>query len=234
MQFDSPEYKAFSAEYSKPGYWAATGLASIIIMLNVNNVKPPDIPTSWWDLTKPVWKDNLVIDNLEVSGTGYNWLYDIVGPAGPGWDLVTAIGKNKPSLERGHAGIAQKVASGEYAAAIEMTDFHLYALLKRSPNAPVRGAWPKEGVPQEVWTGGIFKRAPHPNAAKLFQTFMLSQEGQNVYTQAMGRTSARADVAKAAFPNRPDEVKFIHRADDELLKARPGLVAKWKQAWGLN
>ncbi len=234
MQFDPPEYAAYPKEYSSPGLWAATGLSSILIMVNTQNVDAADTPKSWADLTKPYWQDKLVIDNLEVSGTGYNWLYDTAGENGAGWNLVEAIGKNKPGLERGHAGMAQKVAAGEYSAAIEMADFHIYALLKRSPDAPVRAVWPAEGVPREIWTGGIFKRAPHPNAARLFQTFMLSQEGQAAYTEAMGRISARSDVAAPKYPDMPPDVHYTYRPVDDLLKDRPEYVAKWKQLWGLN
>jgi iron(III) transport system substrate-binding protein len=236
LDYNSSEYAHFPAQFAKPGHWAATGVSTILIMVNTNKVDAANMPAGWSDLAKPYWRNKLVIDNLEVSGTGYNWLYDIVGPSGPGWDLVEAIGKNKPSLERGHAGMAQKVAAGEYAAAIEMSDFHLYALRSRTPSVPLRGIWPKEGEPREVWTAGIYKRAPHPNAARLFIDFLLSQEGQALYTKLMGRVSARADVALPSFPEMPAEVHYIaHQGTPEQqLKARPELVAKWKTLWGLK
>ena len=84
-----------------------------------------NMPKSWWDLTKPYWRNKLTIDNLEVSGTGYHWLVAIVNDERLGWKYIEALGKNKPALERGHAGMAQKVAAGEYFGAIEMADFHL-------------------------------------------------------------------------------------------------------------
>src|SRR5262249_29519119 len=151
-------------------------------------------PQSWWDLAKPFWKDKLTIDNLEVSGTGYNWLLAIVGDDTLGWKYIEALGKNQPVLERGHAGMAQKVAAGEYAGAVEMSDFHLHAIRGASSGVPVRGVWPHEGVPSEAWTAGILRRAPHPNAARLFLDFLLSRDGQGIYVKTMGWSSARADV----------------------------------------
>ena len=144
-----------------------TGVSSIIILLNTRRVDEPNVPRSWWDLTKPYWKNKLTIDNLEVSGTGYNWLIAIVSDERLGWKFIEELGRNKPVLERGHAGMAQKVAAGEYAAAVEMADFHLKNIRAAAPSVPVRGVWPREGVPREPWTAGILKRAPHPNAAKL-------------------------------------------------------------------
>jgi iron(III) transport system substrate-binding protein len=236
LEYNSPEYAHFPAGYAKPGHWAATGLSTILILVNTNRVDAANMPASWSDLAKPFWKGKLTIDNLEVSGTGYNWLYDIVGPNGPGWDLVAEIGKNKPGLERGHAGMAQKVAAGEYAAAIEMSDFHLYALRSRTASVPLRGIWPKEGDPREIWSAGIYKRAPHPFAARLFMDYLMSQEGQALYTQVMGRVSARADVALPKFPEMPSQVTYIPRqgTPEDALAARPALVSKWQTLWGLK
>src|SRR5215470_3999740 len=111
LKYDSPEYAHFPASTADPGYWAATGVSSIIILLNSRKVDEANIPKSWWDLAKPYWKNKLTIDNIEVSGTGYNWLVAIVNDQRLGWKFIEEIGRNKPVLERGHAGMAQKVAA---------------------------------------------------------------------------------------------------------------------------
>jgi iron(III) transport system substrate-binding protein len=236
LQYDSPEYSKYPKEYSAPGYWAASGLSNIIILLNTRKVDQANIPQSWWDLTKPYWKNKLTIDNLEVSGTGYNWLITIVNNESLGWKFIEALGNNKPGLERGHAGMAQKVAAGEYAGAAEMSDFHLKNIRDAAASVPVRGVWPKEGVPSEPWTAGILKRAPHPNAARLFLDFLLSREGQTLYVQTMGWTSARSDVAAPDYKEIPPTVTILKSSmsPNEALKVRDEYVAKWKQLWGLG
>ena len=236
LQYDSPEYAQYPREYSAPGYWAASGLSNIIILLNTRKVDEANVPQSWWDLAKPYWKDKLTIDNLEVSGTGYNWLIALVDNEGIGWKFIEALGKNKPGLERGHAGMAQKVAAGEYAGAAEMADFHLKNIRDAATSVPVRGVWPKEGVPSEPWTTAILKRAPHPNAARLFLDFLLSREGQALYVQTMGWTSARADVAPPGYKEMPSDVKTLKSglSPEDALKVRDEYVAKWKQLWGLG
>src|SRR5262249_33597310 len=96
LKYDSPDYVHYPAAYADPGYWAATGVSSIIILLNSRKVDEPNLPQSWWDLTKPYWKNKLTIDNLEVSGTGYNWLIAMVsdgrwaGSSSRRW-LVTSL-----------------------------------------------------------------------------------------------------------------------------------------------
>src|SRR5262249_16680389 len=100
LKYDSSDYAHYPAAYADPGYWAATGVSSIIILLNTRKVDEPNVPQSWWDLTKPYWKNKLTIDNLEVSGTGYNWLIAIVNDSRLGWKFIEELGRNKPVLER--------------------------------------------------------------------------------------------------------------------------------------
>lgn len=236
LQYDSPEYAKYPRQYSAPGYWAASGVSNIIVLLNTRKIDEANIPQSWWDLAKPFWKDKLTIDNLEVSGTGYNWLTAIVNDASLGWRFIEALGKNRPGIERGHAGMAQKVAAGEYAGAAEMSDFHLKNLRDAAAAVPLRGVWPSEGVPSEPWTSAILKRAPHPNAARLFLDFLLSREGQSLYVQTMGWVSARPDVAPPEFREMPQGVKTLESnlSPDEALQVREQYVARWKQLWGLG
>ena len=236
LQYDSPEYAKYPRQYSAPGYWAASGVSNIIVLVNTRKVDEANIPQSWWDLAKPFWKDKLTIDNLEVSGTGYNWLTAIVNDASLGWRFIEALGKNRPGIERGHAGMAQKVAAGEYSGAAEMSDFHLKNLRDAAAAVPLRGVWPSEGVPSEPWTSAILKRAPHPNAARLFLDFLLSREGQSLYVQTMGWVSARPDVAPPEFREMSQGVKTLESnlSPDEALQVREQYVARWKQLWGLG
>jgi iron(III) transport system substrate-binding protein len=91
-------------------------------------------------------------------------------------------------------------------------------------------------VPREPWTAGILKRAPHPNAAKLYMDFLLSPEGQAIYVKLMGWRSARSDVPAPDIKEAPADAETIEAqlSLDEALKVRAGYVAKWKQLWGLG
>ena len=79
-------------------------------------------------------------------------------------------------------------------------------------------------------------KAKHPNAARLFLDFLLSREGQALYVQTMGWTSARADVAPPGYKEMPSDVKTLKSglSPEDALKVRDEYVAKWKQLWGLG
>jgi len=94
----------------------------------------------------------------------------------------------KPNFVQGHLPVARSVASGENIVTFDASS----------------SAWPfrREGKLETVWspvdetpvftlTGGIFKGAPHPNAAKLYLTWFLAKEQQS----RLGSFSSRADVA---------------------------------------
>ena len=40
----------------------------------------------------------------------------------------------------------------------------------------------------------VLKNAPHPNGAKLFVNWLLSKEGQEVFSKALGQGTRRLDV----------------------------------------
>jgi ABC-type Fe3+ transport system substrate-binding protein len=55
---------------------------------------------------------------------------------------------------------------------------------------------PKEGVYVSGGSGHIvvLKDAPHPNATKVFVNWLLGEEGQDIFSRAMGQGTRRLDV----------------------------------------
>ena len=52
----------------------------------------------------------------------------------------------------------------------------------------------REGVFANGLAVGPVKNGPHPNATRLFLNWILSQEGQDVYTKVKGVLTVRKDV----------------------------------------
>ena len=97
----------------------------------------------------------------------------------------------KGALYRGTLGVGY-VSAGEADVDIDSTYSVLTPLMKRG--APVN--WTTLGSALVVPVGyGLAAKAPHPNAAKLFIDFVLSQEGQR-QVLTFERQSARADLAQ--------------------------------------
>lgn len=97
-------------------------------------------------------------------------------------------------------------------------------------------------VPQEAQIGAYYnqavsKEAPHPAAARLWQEFLYSDEGQNLYLKGLSRPvrldkmGDKADKdAKAKLPK--TEGKQVFQTQAQADKAKQVLTATWAQAVG--
>lgn len=62
-------------------------------------------------------------------------------------------------------------------------------------------------------------KAPHPNAAKLFVNWLLTREGQTIYSKTYGAQSARVDVPTDylnPWSFRESGVKYVDVMDEEF------------------
>jgi iron(III) transport system substrate-binding protein len=74
--------------------------------------------------------------------------------------------------------VLDQVISGEHAIGLQMYNHHV--AISAGQGAPV--AWVKlEPLVGLFSVIGILKDAPHPNAARLFEEFILSEDGQRVF-----------------------------------------------------
>ena len=91
----------------------------------------------------------------------------------------------KPSFLIRSEQIAGRLVSGEDLLAVSGMPTRAYQLNQKG--AKLKFMLPEEGVvllPQAMF---ILKKAPHPNAAKLWVDFMLSEEGQTLVVPAARR-----------------------------------------------
>jgi len=162
-------------------------------------------PKSLEDLTKPEWKGKFSADD-----TAVNWYESLVGGVGheQAQQLAKALGANKPMMSESHTEALTQVQSGEPAASIAVYGYLAAKLAKETPSE-VAFVNPNP-LPSSPDLIDLVRNAPHPAAAELFMTWLLSKEGQTAVHQISGRISLRDDV-----PNESDAWN----------------PAKWKPAW---
>jgi iron(III) transport system substrate-binding protein len=64
--------------------------------------------------------------------------------------------------------------------------------LLKEAGQPIEIVYAAEGTPTIVQPSAIFKAAPHPNAARLFQNFLFTVEGQELFVNLGGLRSVHA------------------------------------------
>ncbi len=79
------------------------------------------------------------------------------------------------------APILTALARGEYAVFLSAS--HADVIAQRKAGAPIKLLRPSEGVGITQINQSLIKNAPHPNAAKLWIEWSLSEEGQNLLAQ---------------------------------------------------
>src|SRR5580765_1522721 len=121
--------------------------------------------------------------------------------------------------------VLDQVIAGEFAIALQIFNHH--AVISAREGAPVK--W----IPMEPATGvlsvvAIPKNAPHPNAAKLFEDFLVSPAGQRIYQQTAYLPSD--PNFRASDPSlKPEDGKFRSRffTPEETSEKMP----RWKKVY---
>src|SRR5262245_878089 len=168
------------------GAYMAVSANPLTYAYNTKLLRPEDAPKSALDFLKPVFAGKLISVYPHDDDAALYLFYLIVQKYG--WDYMAKYMANKPNFIQGHLPVARSVASGENIATLDASS--AVWPFKRA-GQPVEVAFSGiDETPIYTLTGGIFKDAPHPNAAKLYLSFFLSRDQQT----RLGMFSSRIDM----------------------------------------
>jgi ABC-type Fe3+ transport system substrate-binding protein len=166
------------------------------IFVNPKLVAPKEFK-SHKELLDPKWKGKLVLDDPRRAGPGqatftFFYLHPDLGP-----EFIRALGRQQITIMKDFSQEVDAIGQGRYPVLIGTADFVAIARAKQGvPIAIVDPRQLKEGTDVSPANGALalFNKAPNPNAAKIYINWLLSKEGQTVFTRANGYVSARLDV----------------------------------------
>jgi iron(III) transport system substrate-binding protein len=162
------------------------------IWYNAESVKPEEV-TSYDDLLNLKWKGKIAILDPRTQGSGestWSFLWKIKGEG-----YLKKLVAQELIVNRDQRQIADALAKGKATLTIGLGYYTFLPFLKAGVPLKVLPV-PKEGTYVSSGSGNVvmLKGAPHPNAAKLFLNWMLSREGQEIYSRAIGQASRRLDL----------------------------------------
>src|SRR5262249_15062876 len=110
-----------------------------------------------------------------------------------GWEWMDKYLAQKPVfVTTGHAAVSTAIAAGEKLVTFDSTST---TPRLKAPGKPIEPTFSEaDATPVFLVGAGIFKDAPHPNAARLYLTWYLAKEQQS----RSGTFSPRADVPPPA------------------------------------
>jgi iron(III) transport system substrate-binding protein len=190
-QIDPPEAKALMPEARDPDRrWYGVYANYNAPAYNTKFVKKADLPKSYDEFAAhKEWAGKIAID-----GTDNEWLealYSYYGEQHGQTIVKNIIGALNPVITDGHLLLARSVGAGEYWLALN--NFLNLTLNVKMSGAPT-DFWLLNPVALVFGSVGVNVIAPHPNAAKLAENFVLSQQAQSFITRK-GRFPTRPDVA---------------------------------------
>lgn len=206
-----PDVKRFPAKYQDPEGTFAVWRATLAVMAyNTNLVPEKDAPTGYLDLLDPKWKGKLVKSHPGYSGTSLTGTYALSKALG--WEYFEKLAKQGVQQLQSTTAPPKTIASGERAVMVDGNEYNIF--MEIQAKSPVKPIYAKEGTPFVTSPSAIFAGAPHPNAARVFENFLFTQEVQQLIVNEGGLRSVHPDVKEP--PERTPLAKIKLLSDDPV------------------
>jgi ABC-type Fe3+ transport system substrate-binding protein len=172
---------SFIADAGTGGFWYNTEAAKAEELRSLD------------DFLRPKWKGKVGFLDPRTPGSGqsiWSFLWDVKGES-----YLRKLLQQDMFVSRDQRQLADALARGRLALALGVSFYTLDNFL--TANLPIKELpTPKEGLPSSNGSGviGVVKNPPHPHAAKVFVNWLLSREGQELYTKSMRQATRRIDV----------------------------------------
>ena len=183
--------KHIATEHRDPDGLYATVRSSLCVMAyNTQLVSSAEAPKSFTGLLDPKWKGKIVKAHPSYSGTIMTSTYQMVRELG--WSYLEKLAQQQLLQIQSATDTPKKVVLGERPVMADGNESNV--LLLKEAGQPIEVVYPTEGTPSIVQPSAVFAAAPHPNAARLFQNYLFSVEGQELFVNIGGLRSVHALV----------------------------------------
>jgi iron(III) transport system substrate-binding protein len=201
----------------------------IVIGHNTTLVKPPDAPRGFADLLDPKWMSKMVKAHPAYSGGIMTATFLMVKEFG--WEYLEKLAKQKVLQVQSSVDPPRKILLGERAVMIDGTDYSVVTL--KEQGQPVEVVYPAEGAPLIIVSSGVFRTAPNPNAARLFQSFLFSVEAQQLLADGFGLRSFHRLVKEKPGRTPLSNIKLM-RSDPAAVEAQSeDIKARYSKLFGV-
>jgi putative spermidine/putrescine transport system substrate-binding protein len=226
------------------GYWTGDYYGAISIGYNANLVKTP--PKTFQDLLKPDYKGQVAMNGSPLTaGSAVAGVFAAalgnggsLSNVGPGIDFfakLKSVGNWIPVDSS-----PQTVASGQTPISIDW-DYLNLAYVKEFPAANWKVTVPADGVYGAYYAQAINATAPHPWAARLWEEFLYSDQGQLIFLKGFAHParfqdlSARKVIPKsllAALPSAALYAKIKFASNGQQTAAKNLIATDWPAKMG--
>ena len=217
---------------SDPPHW--TGMDAWVACICLNTIEAEKhglpTPTSWKDLTDPVYKGHVVMPNPNSSGTGFldvsGWL-QMFGEDG-GWAYMDGLHENIAWYTHSGSKPCRQAGSGETPIGVS---FAYRGAKVKNKGAPVEIIIPSEGVGWEMEATAIMKGTDKLDAAMKLVDFSVTKEA-NVMYNSVYAVIAYPGIAEAVENYPPNIGDAMIDSDFEwMAENRLRILKEWQRRY---
>jgi putative spermidine/putrescine transport system substrate-binding protein len=226
------------------GFWMGDYWGAVSIGYNKSLVSNP--PKTWKDLLKPEYKGKVAMNGSPLSsGSAIAGVFaatlgagGTMSDVGPGIDFFASMKKSGNFIPVQTT--PQTVASGQTPISIDW-DYNNLAYVKEFPAANWGVSIPADGVYAGYYAQAINATAPHPWAARLWEEFCYSDQGQLIWLKGFSHPARFNDLAQrkvipksltAALPSPALYAKVKFASLSQQTKAKAKIAAEWPSKVG--
>ena len=210
--------------------WGATVCFNTVEAAKKNIPKPE----TWKDLTKPVYKGQVVMPNPASSGTGFfdvtAWLTlwgDDNGKGG-GWKYMDALHENIGQYTHSGSKPCNMAAAGEYVVGIS---FEYRGNANKAKGAPIDLVFPKEGLGWDLEAFAIHKGTKKLAAAQKLADWASSKDAMLLYGKNFAITAQPGVAAPLANVPKDYEARLVKMDFNVAAESRERVLAEWTKRY---
>ena len=217
-----PAFRALS----DPGYYYPSTSGAHILIYNNMRVKPEEAPKSWLDLLDPKWKNRVATGHPAFSGCTGLWTLGL--KKAYGWQYFEKLAKNNPRIGRSGIDPVTLITAGECLVGPAPVASSFIAVDKGNPITPV---YPTDGASLCVGPAAVMANAPHPNAARVFMEWLVSEDYSRLAVEKHG-DPVHAGMTLKSGQKSLDQVPVMSLTVDEISKGVPEVIEQWRDTFG--
>ncbi len=215
-----------------PPAWVGMDVWGATICFNTVEAAKRNIPKpeTWKDLTKPVYKGQVVMPHPASSGTGFfdvsAWL-QMWGEA-EGWKYMDGLHQNIAQYMHSGSRPCAAAAAGEYVVGIS---FEYRANREKAQGKPIELVFPKEGLGWDLEAAAIHKGTKNLVAAQKLMDWIVSDEAMGLYANNFAIVAVPS--MNKPLPNVPADYaqRLVKNDFAWAAKNRERILAEWSKRY---
>ena len=224
----APEFR----DAKNPPAWVGMDVWGATICFNTVEAAKKNIPKpeTWKDLTKPVYKGQIVMPHPASSGTGFfdvsAWI-QIYGEA-DAWKFMDGLHENIAQYMHSGSRPCAAAANGEYVVGIS---FEYRANREKAQGKPIDLVFAKDSLGWDLEAVGIYKGTKNMAAAQRLLDWAISDAAMALYAKNFAIVAVKA--LSQPLPNVPANYPSMLAKNDFQWAAnnRDKILAEWSKRY---